>query len=140
MAGPAQVLQLAEQASAMAEDRWPGSSARMFASAIRSVHESLANLPALRAAEVAARCFPDRPLTIVPLALGLATLMRSAAEDAILLAANIGGDSDSVGSIAGGILGAMYPSTVNQNWYEIVEGVNNHDLGVLANALAKLRH
>lgn len=34
-------------------------------------------------------------MTIVPLALGLATVMQSA-EDAILLATNIGGDSDSV--------------------------------------------
>ena len=45
-------------------------------------------------------------MTIVPLALGLATTMQSA-EEAILLAANIGGDSDSVASIAGGILGAI---------------------------------
>jgi ADP-ribosylglycohydrolase len=138
-AGPAEVLHLAEEAAAIAEKRWPGSSAPVFANAIRAVHESLANLPALRAAEVAARCFPDQPLTIVPLALGLATMMRSA-EDAILLAANIGGDSDSVGSIAGGILGAMYPSTVNQHWYEVVERVNNHDLGAIATELAQLRH
>ena len=65
---------------------------------------------------MAAHCFPNQPLTIVPLALALATVMRSA-EDAILLAANIGGDSDSVASIAGGILGAMYPDTVNQRWW-----------------------
>jgi ADP-ribosylglycohydrolase len=135
----AEVLQRAAQASAMAESRWPGNSGPVFANAIRAVHESLANLGALRAAEIAARCFPDRPLTIVPLALGLATVMQSA-EDAILLAANIGGDSDSVGSIAGGILGVMYPSTVNQHWYEIVERVNNHDLGAIATELAQLRH
>jgi ADP-ribosylglycohydrolase len=42
------------------------------------------------------------PRTIVPLALALATLLHSA-EEAILLAANVGGDSDSVASIAGGI-------------------------------------
>jgi ADP-ribosylglycohydrolase len=70
--------------------------------------------------------------------LGLATTQKSA-EAAILLAANIGGDSDSVASIAGGILGAMHPHTVNQRWYEIVEHVNGHDLARLAAALAMLR-
>lgn len=138
-ASPDQVLQLAERAAAQAESRWPGRSTPTFANAIRAVHDTLACLPALRAAEVAAHCFPNRPLTIVPLALGLATVMQSA-EDAILLATNIGGDSDSVASIAGGILGAMYPNTVNRQWYEVVETVNNHGLVAVANELATLRH
>ena len=80
---------------------------------------------------MAARCFPDGPLTIVPLALALATLLQSA-EDAILVAANIGGDSDSVASIAGGILGAMYPATVNQQWCAVVESINRHDVAAVA--------
>jgi ADP-ribosylglycohydrolase len=62
------------------------------------------------------------------------------AQEAILLAANIGGDSDSVASIAGGILGAMYPRTVNHDWYSVVEAINDHDLVAIANALAQLRH
>jgi ADP-ribosylglycohydrolase len=95
-------------------------------------------MPAVRAADVAARCFPDRPLTIVPLALALATTMHSAVE-AILVATNVGGDSDSVASIAGGILGAMHPDTVNPQWYEVVERVNHHDLLALANELVRLR-
>jgi len=78
-------------------------------------------------------------LTIVPLALGLATVMESA-EEAILLAANIGGDSDSVASIAGAVLGAMYPMTVNHDWYSVVEAVNHHDLVTISNELAQLRH
>ncbi len=78
-------------------------------------------------------------MTIVPLALGLATVMQSA-QEAILIAANIGGDSDSVASIAGGILGAMYPTTVNPDWYSVVETINDHDLVAIANALAPLRH
>ena len=86
-----------------------------------------------------ARYFPNQPLTIVPLALGLATVLRSA-EEAILLAANIGGDSDSVASIAGGILGAAYPGTINQAWYEVVEQVNGHGLAAMAAELARLRH
>ena len=137
-AGPDQVLQLAERAAEEAENRWPGRSTQTFANAIRTVHDDLASLAVLRPGEIGARCFPNDPLTIVPLALGLATVMHSA-EDAILLAANIGGDSDSVASIAGGILGAMYPNTVNRQWFEVVETVNNHGLVALANELAGLR-
>jgi ADP-ribosylglycohydrolase len=111
----------------------------VFSRAIRAVHDELASLPERRASDVAVRCFPNRPLTIVPLALALATLLRSA-EDAILLAANVGGDSDSVASIAGAILGAMYPTTVNQHWFEIVERVNDHNLEETGRELANLRH
>jgi ADP-ribosylglycohydrolase len=75
----------------------------------------------------------------VPLALGLATILQSA-EEAILLSANVGGDSDSVASIAAAILGAMYPETVNQQWYEIIEGVNAHNLVALAEELGRFRH
>ena len=78
-------------------------------------------------------------MTIVPLALGLATVLRSA-EEAILLAANTGGDSDSVASIAGGILGAMHPETVNPVWNRVVEAINGHDLETIAAELAGLRH
>lgn len=137
-ASPEQVLQLAERAAARAESRWPGRAAPAFADAIRAVHDELASLRILRATEIATRCFPDRPLTIVPLALALATLMHST-DDAILLAANVGGDSDSVASIAGGILGAMYPGTVNPQWYEVVEHVNTHRLITTAHELAGLR-
>jgi ADP-ribosylglycohydrolase len=133
------VLRLAERAASQAESRWPGASPPAFAGAVRTVRDDLAQLPVLRADDVAARWFPNGPLTIVPLALALATLVPSA-EDGILLAANIGGDSDSVASIAGGILGAMYPSTVNQLWYEVVERVNGDDVAPVARALAALRH
>jgi ADP-ribosylglycohydrolase len=138
-ASPQEVLELAERAAALAENRWPSRSVPTFAGAIRTVHDSLAALPTLCATAVSALCFPNHPLTIVPLALGLATVMQSA-EDAILLATNIGGDSDSVASIAGGILGAMSPGTVNEHWYQVVESVNHHDLAPMGNALARLRH
>jgi ADP-ribosylglycohydrolase len=138
-AAPAdQVLALAEQAAAKAESRWQGASPALFATAVRTVHDELGSLPVLRAETVAAHCFPNEPLTIVPLALALATLMQSA-EDAILLAANVGGDSDSVASIVGGLLGAMYPTTVNQQWCEVVENVNGHDVAAVAHKLAALR-
>jgi ADP-ribosylglycohydrolase len=61
------------------------------------------------------------------------------AESAILLATNVGGDSDSVASVAGSILGARFPASVNEDWYEIVESVNNHDLMRLGAALSALR-
>jgi ADP-ribosylglycohydrolase len=138
-APPRDVLECAERAAAQAESLWPSPAAPAFANAIRTVHDRLAGLTALRPADVAARCFPDQPLTIVPLALGLATVLQSA-EDAILLATNIGGDSDSVASIAGGILGAMYPNTVNQDWYEVIERINDHDLVAIADELSRLRH
>ena len=130
-ASPRQVLELAERAA--------GRVSQVFAQAVRTVHDELRGLPALRPADVAARYFPNQPLTIVPLALGLATVMQSV-DEAILLAANIGGDSDSVASIAGAILGAMYPTTVDHDWYKVVEAVNDHNLVALANDLAQLRH
>jgi ADP-ribosylglycohydrolase len=133
-----EVLKTAECAAIQAESQWSAGSPPAFADAIRTVHDTLAELPTLRAEDVAARCFPNQPLTIVPLALSLATVMPSA-QDAILIAANIGGDSDSVASIAGGILAALYPDTVNQQWYDVVEAVNKHDLAAVATQLASLR-
>ena len=138
-ASPPEVLERAECAAAEAERRWRGPTAPALADAVRTVHHNLRRLPALRATEIAAVCFPNDPLTIVPLALGLGTLTQSA-EEAILLAANIGGDSDSVASIAGAILGAMYPTTVDHDWYRVVEVVNDHNLVAIANDLAQLRH
>src|SRR6266568_7633518 len=88
-ASPHEVLDRAECAAAEAERRWCGLTAPALADAVRTVHHNLRRLPALRATEIAALCFPNQPLTIVPLALGLGTLMQSA-QEAILLAANIG--------------------------------------------------
>jgi ADP-ribosylglycohydrolase len=133
------VLELAERAAVRAEHHWSSGAAPAFANAITAIHDRLASFPVLRAADVATHCFPNQPLTIVPLALGLATVMRSA-EEAVLLAANVGGDSDSVASIAGAILGAMYPDTVNPQWCDIVERVNGHSLAAVAHELAGLRH
>jgi hypothetical protein len=45
---------------------------------VRSTFDDLQRLPKLRPAEIAARCFPDSPMTIVPLALSLATVTDSA--------------------------------------------------------------
>lgn len=134
-----QILEAALTAATESERRWPGSKPAAFANAVRTVHDQLKRLPELRPFEIAEFCFPNDPLTIVPLALGLATVTRSA-QQAILLAATIGGDSDSVASIAGAILGAMYPETVPRDWYAAVETVNGHALVGIADALTGLRH
>lgn len=132
------IFECAERAATVAEGRWPSGSAPAFANALRSVHDGLTSLDVLKSDALASRWFPNQPLTIVPLAIGLATVVESAG-DAILLAANIGGDSDSVASIAGGILGARFPATVNEGWYQDVERVNHHDLAPVARDLARLR-
>jgi len=55
------------------------------------------------------------------------------------LAANIGGDSDSVASIGGAIAGALHPETVNQEWFEVVNSTNEDELLDVATSLAALR-
>jgi ADP-ribosylglycohydrolase len=134
-----EIIAVAQRAAALAECQRSGSAETIFAAAVRTIHADLQQLSELNAAAVAARHFPESPLTIVPLAIALATVTDSA-ETAILLAANIGGDSDSVASIAGAIAGARYPETVNDEWYGVVETVNGHDLISLANRLTTLRH
>lgn len=137
-ASPLEIIGLAERAAAQAERRWARSAAAIFAAAVRTVHDQARQWSELHAADVATRCFPAGPLTIVPLALALGTVMESA-EAAALLAANVGGDSDSVASIAGAILGARYPGSVNEEWYVVVEDVNGHGLRSLAEDLTAFR-
>jgi ADP-ribosylglycohydrolase len=84
--------------------------------------------------ELAERYFPDRPQNIVPLAIALALRTQSAQETA-LLAANIGGDADSVASIGSAIAGALAPETVNQDWVAVVSAVNGDDLVEAVTAL-----
>jgi ADP-ribosylglycohydrolase len=127
-APPSDMLELAVRASGH----------DMFAEAVRTIHHGLSRQADWNAPGIAAAWFPDNPLTIVPLALVLGALMHSAVS-AILLAANVGGDSDSVASIAGAVLGARCPETINGDWYAVVEAVNEHNLGVLATDLSKLR-
>jgi ADP-ribosylglycohydrolase len=137
-ASPPEIIAVAQRAAAQAERQRSGLAEATFAEAVRTIHSDVHQWSELHPEEVAARCFPEGPLTIVPLALALATVMQSA-EAAILLAANVGGDSDSVASIAGAILGARCPETVNDEWYAVVEKVNGHDLLPLAEDLAGLR-
>jgi ADP-ribosylglycohydrolase len=90
----------------------------------------------LKVDEVAA---PFEVRTIVPLAISLAVITESAEETA-LIAANLGGDADSVASIGGAIAGAIAPETVNQEWVAVVSAVNGDDLRGVAGALAALHY
>jgi ADP-ribosylglycohydrolase len=135
----AEIVGLAQQAADMAGTEGPARPAASFAEALIRVLRELRHLQELDPADLATTCFPDQTLTIVPLALALATITGSA-HTAILLATNIGGDSDSVASIAGGISGAMNPDSVPSEWSAIVEAVNGHDLVSVAEALTLLRH
>ena len=137
-ASPPEIIGVAQRAAAQAERQRARSADTTFAEAVHTICADLYQWSDLHPGEVAARYFPDGPLTIVPLAIALGTLVQSA-EAAILLATNVGGDSDSVASIAGAILGARCPETVNDQWYAVVEKVNRHDLPALAEDLTGLR-
>ena len=109
-----------------------------FAEALEGLFHELKRWGVLHPAALASHYFPNDPLTIVPLALALSAIADSA-QVAILLAANTGGDSDSVASIAGGIAAARYPDSVHAEWSAAVDAVNHHDLVSVAEALTALR-
>jgi ADP-ribosylglycohydrolase len=88
-AGPHEIIELAQRAAAQVECERSGSTDSEFAQAIRTIHADLRQWPELHAAELAAKYFPNDPLTIVPLAIALATVMQSA-EASILVATNTG--------------------------------------------------
>jgi ADP-ribosylglycohydrolase len=102
------------------------------------MHEDLSTHDTLLVSDLAKKYFPNKPETKVPLAITLALLTESA-EQTILLAANVGGDSDSVASIGAAIAGALRPGTVNEAWFDVVQTANGDDLVGIAEALAKLR-
>ena len=138
-AGPVEIIELARNAATQAECQRSGAKESVFAQAMSIIHVDLRARRRLDADEVAASHFPVTPLTIVPLALSLAVVMQSI-DEALLLAANVGGDSDSVASVAGSILGARFPNTVNDEWYGIVESINSHGLVAIGERLSRLRH
>lgn len=133
-----EIFALAERAAVEAERAQTGGTGSAFAQAMRDVRVLLCEWGALHPDSLASRCFPATPLTIVPLALALGTIVDSA-EDAMLTAANVGGDSDSVASIAGAILGARYPDTIRADWYQVVASVNEVDVASVAEQLGSLR-
>lgn len=109
-----------------------------IAQAIEHIYADIRGRPRLAVDEVAEKWFPNTPRTIVPLAIALA-LSTESAEETVLLAANIGGDSDSVASIGGAIAGALRPETVNQDWFQVVSTIGGDALADVASSLAALR-
>jgi ADP-ribosylglycohydrolase len=134
----AEVLATAVRAAAMAERLRPPSRRCTVAASLTSMHADLANRLPLTPEYIAEHYFPVTPETKVPLAISLALLTESA-EITALLAANVGGDSDTVASIGGAIAGALRPETVNSNWFDVVSAVNNDDIVVAALSLVALR-
>jgi ADP-ribosylglycohydrolase len=108
------------------------------AAAAPAIHRSLEELYSALRRSRPIDAFPDRTEIIVPLAIGLALTTESAQETA-LLAANLGGDADSVASIGGAIAGAMHPESVNPEWLDVVKRINGDDLAGAALALARMR-
>jgi ADP-ribosylglycohydrolase len=133
----ADVLTLAIRASKEAEGLRPRTEASIAAS-IQEIYADLAKRKHLAVDEIANQHFPNKPQNIVPLAISLALITQSAQQTA-LLAANVGGDSDSVASIGGAIAGALHPQTVNEEWFEVVNRINDGDLLGTAKSLATLR-
>jgi ADP-ribosylglycohydrolase len=136
-ASPPDIIALAVRAAERVERDRSVPPTSGIAHAIRTIYDDLGGR-SLHPPSVAARYFPNQPLTIAPLAVALATVL-DAVGAAVLLAANVGGDSDSVASIAGAILGARRPDTVNEEWYTAVYAVNGDDLVALAEELGRLR-
>jgi ADP-ribosylglycohydrolase len=134
-----EIIDLALRAAAAAEREQTDPPTTRLAEALDRMFRELGHRRGVHPAELAASHFPNSPLTIVPLALALGTITDSA-QVAILLATNIGGDSDSVASIAGGVAAARHPPSVNADWSTVVRAVNGHDLESVAAALTALRH
>jgi ADP-ribosylglycohydrolase len=135
-----EVLDRAVEAARKAEAFAPSSRAEArptMAVLIRTMHEDLSTHDTLLVSDLAEKYFLNKPENKVPLAINLALLTESA-EETILLAANVGGDSDTVASIGAAIAGALRPNTVNEAWFDVVRSVNEDDLVDIAEALAKL--
>lgn len=77
---------------------------------------------------------------LVPDAIGLMVLAHGDPNQAMLMAANLGGDSDTLASMTGSLCGALKGvRAVDAGWLEQVEAVNGLDLGALATRLVTFR-
>jgi ADP-ribosylglycohydrolase len=132
------VLTVTIRASTEAQSLGSHGKGPTIAASIQQIYADLAKRRHLAVDELADRYFPNKPQNIVPLAIVLALVTQSA-QQAALLAANIGGDSDSVASIGGAIAGALHPETVNDEWFDVVNLINADGLVEAAASLATLR-
>lgn len=66
------------------------------------------------------------PRETIPAAFGLLVLAGGNVKDAVLYAANFGRDADTIGSIVGGLSGAIGgASTIPAEWIEVLDGAND---------------
>ncbi|HIC94609.1 MAG TPA: ADP-ribosylglycohydrolase family protein, partial [Anaerolineae bacterium] len=80
------------------------------------------------------------PWELVPCALGLAHLAEGMPMPAMLMGANMGGDTDTLASLAGSICGALQGiGAFDGEMLAQVEAVNSLDLRTLAQRLLALR-
>jgi ADP-ribosylglycohydrolase len=134
----AEVMAAALIASQKAETLRPSGRASTISVSLERIYSDLRARKQLVADDIARQYYPDKTENIVPLAISLALITESAEETA-LLAANIGGDSDSVASIGGAIAGALCPESVNERWFEVVSSVNGDAILEIAASLSAMR-
>jgi ADP-ribosylglycohydrolase len=134
----AEVMAAALIASQKAETFRPSMRASTMGVSVERIYADLRARKRLMADEIAQQYCPNKTEDIVSLAISLALITESAEETA-LLAANIGGDSDSVASIGSAIAGALCPESVNERWFEVVSSVNGDAILEIAASLAAMR-
>lgn len=132
------ILQAALSGSIEAEKYRSPLGSTKFDEVLYSMYEDLVRKEELDLNYLKEKYFPRTTVNIVPLSIVLALITKSA-EKATLIAANIGGDSDSVASMSSAIAGAMAPKTVNAEWYKCVKSVNGDELTEMADKLYSLR-
>lgn len=77
---------------------------------------------------------------LVPGAIGLAALGSTNTNRAMLMGANLGGDSDTLASMAGSLAGALNGgASIRADWRHKVQDVNNLDLNAMADRLLTMR-
>ncbi len=77
---------------------------------------------------------------LVPDAIALMLLAHGDPDRAMIMAANLGGDSDTLASMTGSLCGALKGvQAIDAGWLERVEAVNGLDLGALAARLVAFR-
>jgi len=133
-----EVLRLAIEAAKETEKYRSATSEENIAQALRQIHDDLSTQNQLTIGYLVQHYFPSKTAIIVPLAIAL-SLVTESAEQTILLAANLGGDTDTVASIGGAIAGAMFPDTVNEDWYRAVVEINGNELLGLVESLVSIR-
>ncbi len=75
----------------------------------------------------------------VACAFGVVKLAEGDPVQAVILSANIGGDTDTIGTIAGAVCGAWKGSSVfPREWLDLLEQVNQFDLVLQANRLSEV--